>query len=80
MYQENLIKGYNILTGKTNGRDFWDLESIQPLDPSAVPTPIDDTSKLEEVKTGYSRNQYPDSVHSPIMFIFHKRMSVKSQI
>ena len=53
MSQENLIEGYDIMMGKTNMCDFWDPESIQPLDPSAAPTPINKTSKLGEVTTGY---------------------------
>ena len=53
MYEENWIEGYDIMTGKTNGRDFWDPEYIKPLDMRAIPTPIDKTSKLGEVTTGY---------------------------
>ena len=41
------------MTEKTNRRDFWDPESIQPLDSSAVPILIDKTNKLGDVTTEY---------------------------
>ena len=51
MCQENAIEGYDIVMGKTNVNDFGEPESIQHLDPSAIPTPIDKTSKLGQVIT-----------------------------
>ena len=53
MAEKNIIKGYDIMIGKINGRDFWDPESIQHLNPITVPTPIDKTNKLGEITTEY---------------------------
>ena len=71
MREKNLIKGYDIMTGETNGRKLWDPETIQPLDPSAVTTPIDKNSKLREVTTGYLYQEsvsrlFTQSHHVPI--------------
>ena len=53
MSKVNKMHGYNTTTGKTNGHVFWHPESLQHLDSSAVPTPIDKTRKLGEVTNGY---------------------------
>ena len=53
MAEENIIEGYDIMTGETDGCDFWDPATIQPLDLDNVPTPTDKTSKLGKVTTGY---------------------------
>ena len=68
MKEENFVRGYDILTGKSkDGKDFWMKSSIDPNDLHSSPTPQDGRKKLHHLYCGtkfqMSRDRYCNQDH-----------------
>ena len=77
--EDNIIEAYDIMTGKINGRDFWDPETMQPLNMRPVPILIEKTSRLGEVTIGYLYQEtvsilcaQPHNVPNPLNLFYDK--------
>ena len=52
MSEENIIDGYDILTGKC-GEDFWVSQSIDTTIANKIPIPTDPNRKISDISTSY---------------------------
>lgn len=75
MAPENIVEGYDVLTGRMEDGEFWEPTSISEDDLLSLPTPTDPNAMLGEVPTGtkfqnsvkrYCNKEY----HMPIPLIF----------